>query len=118
MAKSYSEYRTRLAEDPHRKEGPVDREPPQPPAGAPADDSDKGLPVVVPDWMDDEEWARICDQIADRDDGPPAGEEFDADPEDWYPESVAEVTAEAEADGAQDAAIMARMVAAGLGGWA
>src|ERR1700677_4500966 len=98
--------------------GPVDREPPQPPAGRPADDSDRGQPVVAPDWMDDEEWARVCDQIADRDDGPPDGEESDADPEDWYPEPVAEVTAEAEADGAEDAAIMARMVAAGLGGWA
>src|SRR6202522_17104 len=98
--------------------GPVDREPPQPPPGRPADDSDEGQPVVAPDWMDDEEWARICDQIADRDDGPADGEESGADPEDWYAESVAEVTAEAEADGAEDAAIMARMVAAGLGGWA
>src|SRR6202522_2661971 len=98
--------------------GPVDREPPQPPPARPADDRDEGQPVVAPDWMDDEEWARICDQIADRDDGPPAGEESGADPEDWYAEPVAEVTAEAEADGAEDAAIMARMVAAGLGGWA
>src|SRR6202453_1862462 len=98
--------------------GPVDIEPPQPPPGRPADDRDGGQPVVAPDWMDDEEWARICDQIADRDDGPPDGEESGADPEDWYAEPVAEVTAEAEADGAEDAAIMARMVAAGLGGWA
>src|SRR6202522_4235366 len=68
--------------------------------------------------MDDEEWARVGDQIATRDDGPPDGEESGADPEDFYAEPVAEVTAEAEADGAEDAAIMARMVAAGLGGWA
>src|ERR1700691_100211 len=98
--------------------GPVDREPPPTPPGRPGQDGDGGQPVVAPDWMDDEEWARICDQIADRDDGPPDGEESDADPEDWYPEPVAEVTAQAEADGAEDAAIMARMVAAGLGGWA
>src|ERR1700678_3432604 len=68
--------------------------------------------------MDDEEWARVGDQIATRDDGPPDGEESGADPEDFYAEPVAEVTAEAEADGAEDAAIMARLVAAGLGGWA
>src|ERR1700678_4828169 len=98
--------------------GPVDREPPQPPPGRPGQNGDEGQPVVAPDWMDDEEWARVCDQIADRDDGPPDGEESGADPEDWYAEPVAEVTAEAEADGAEDAAIMARMVAAGLGGWA
>src|ERR1700691_1062363 len=98
--------------------GPVDREPPPTPPGRPGQDGDGGQPVVAPDWMNDEEWARICDQIADRDDGPADGEEFDADPGDWYPESVAEVTAQAEADGAEDAAIMARLVAAGLGGWA
>jgi hypothetical protein len=96
----------------------VDREPPQPPSGAPADDGDGGRSVVTPDWMDDQDWARVCDQIAARDDGPSDGEEPGADPEEWRPESVAEVTAEAEADGAQDAAIMDRMVAAGLGGWA
>src|ERR1700678_283478 len=118
-AKNYTiDHRTSRAGEPHREEALVDREPPQPPPGRPADDGDGSQPVVVPDWMDDEEWARICDQIAARDDGPPAGEESDADPEDWYPESVAEVTAQAEADGAEDAAIMARMVAAGLGGWA
>src|SRR6202522_1960121 len=98
--------------------GPVDREPPQPPPGRPAEDGDGSQPAVTPDWMDDEEWARMCDQIAARDDRPSDGEEFDADPGDWYPESVAEVTAQAEADGAEDAAIMARLVAAGLGGWA
>src|ERR1700691_1108776 len=98
--------------------GPVDIDPPQPPPGRPADDRDGGQPVVAPDWMDDEEWARVCDQIAARDDGPADGEESGADPEDFYAESVAEVTAQAEADGAEDAAIMARMVAAGLGGWA
>src|ERR1700691_2394163 len=92
--------------------GPVAREPPPTPPGRPADDSDEGQPVVAPDWMDDEEWARVCDQIADRDDGRDDGEESGADPEDWYAEPVAEVTAEAEADGAEDAAIMARMVAA------
>src|ERR1700691_5734675 len=98
--------------------GPVDREPPQPPPGSPGEDGDVSQPVGVPDWVDDEGGARICDQIADRDDGPPDGEESDADPEDWYPEPVAEVTAQAEADGAEEAAIMDRMVAAGLGGWA
>src|SRR5271154_6191143 len=96
--------------------GPVDRDPPQPSPARPADDGDGGQSVVTPDWADDEDWARICDQIAARDDGPSDGEEFDADPEDWYPESVAEVTAEAEADGVEEAAVMDRMVAAGLGG--
>src|ERR1700677_4886473 len=81
--------------------GPVDIEPPQSPPGRPADDSDEGQPVIAPDWMDDEEWARICDQIADRDDGPADGEESGADPEDFYAEPVAEVTAEAEADGVE-----------------
>src|SRR6202522_1048910 len=95
--------------------GPVDREPPQPPPGRPGQDGDGGQPVVAPDWMDDEEWARICDQIADRDDGPADGEESGADPEDWYAESGGEAPAEGGAGGAEDAAIMARTVAAGLG---
>src|ERR1700683_5823497 len=81
--------------------GPVDIEPPQPPPGRAGQDSDGGQPVVAPDWMDDEEWARVCDQIAARDDGPDDGEESGADPEDWYAESVAEVTAEAGGDGAE-----------------
>jgi hypothetical protein len=78
----------RISNKPRRRAapegGPVDREPPQTPPG-PADDGDGSQPVVTPDWMDDEGWARVCDQIAASDDGPPAGEEFDADPVDWYP---------------------------------
>jgi hypothetical protein len=93
----------------------VDREPSQLMPGSPGDDGDGGLCGVTPDWVDDAEWARICDQIAagDGDEDLPG-----ADEESWDREPVEEITAEAEADGAEYAAIMARLIAAGLDGYA
>jgi hypothetical protein len=114
----------------------VDREPSPPPSGpvpsAPvtggglAPDLDDPMRGATPDWVDDAEWARMCADWAARDDDEePADpvEAFYADPDcgpppDWEQPSPEEFTAQAEADTAEDAALMARLLAAGLDGYA
>ena len=72
---------------------------------------------VTPDWMDEAEWQRYC--AAGNDD-----EELYLNPEDdGPPADLAEVpleviTAQAQTDGAEHAALMARLIAAGLDGYA
>ena len=71
---------------------------------------------VTPDWMDEAEWKRYC-AAGDGD------EEFYPDPEDDLPADPAEVpleaiTAQAQADGAEHAALMGRLIEAGLDGYA
>jgi hypothetical protein len=117
---------------------PVDREPPQPqpqpptgapvPRGGPDCDPDDPMSGAAPDWMDAAEWAWQCaDRAAHGDDGDeePADpvEALCADPDagpppEWEQLSPEEFTAQAEADGAEDAALMARLLAAGLDGYA
>ena len=70
----------------------------------------------TPDWMDEAEWKRYC---ATGDEDPPGADE-ELDPEDG---STAEmplevITAQARADAAEHAALMARLIAAGLDGYA
>ena len=68
---------------------------------------------VTPDWMDEADWQRYC---AEGDEDPPGEEEeLYADPQDGPLEAI---TAQAEADGAEHAALMARLIAAGLDGYA
>jgi hypothetical protein len=112
----------------------VDPEPPQPPPSIPggvsAHDPDDPMRGATPDWIDDAEWARICADRAERgDDGDDDEEPVDpvralyddpdsGPPPDWEQPSPEELTAQAEADGAEDAALMARLLAAGLDGYA
>ncbi len=67
---------------------------------------------VTPDWMDEAEWKRYC---ASGDDDA----QVYLEPEDGLPADPPEVTtAQAQADGAEHAALMARLIAAGLDGYA
>jgi hypothetical protein len=80
---------------------------PAPPGGA-----------VPPDWMDDQTWDLVCASASVG--GEDLPEEWDDDPEgsvpaDWAVISVAELAAQAEADGAEHEALMARLIAAGVG---
>ena len=78
----------------------------------PAPDSD-GPGQVTPDWMDEAEWTRYC--AAGDEDPPGEDEELYSDPQDG---SLEVITAQAQADGAEHAALMARLIAAGLDGYA
>jgi hypothetical protein len=74
--------------------------------------------AVAPDWVDDQTWDLICGSAPVGGDDIP--EEWDDDPEgsvpaDWAVISVAELAAQAEADGAEHEALMRRLVAAGVG---
>jgi hypothetical protein len=94
----------------------------------PARDPDDPLWGAALDWIDDAEWQRLCaDRAARGDDGDEEPvdpvEAFYDDPDsgpppDWEQPSLEELTAQAEADGAEDAALMARLVAAGVDGYA
>jgi hypothetical protein len=73
--------------------------------------------VVTPDWVDDETWALICASHAAEEE---PGDDWDSDPEnsvpeDWAVMSLAGITSRAEADGTGHAAMMRRLLAAGLG---
>jgi Domain of unknown function (DUF222) len=92
-------------------------------AQAPARGRD-GEPVppgaVTPDWVDDELWDRICASRAVGDDPGEAWDAWDPGPEDgppadWHRIDLAQFTAQAETDGAGHAAMMARLIAAGVG---
>ena len=88
------------------------------PACGPARDDDPGpdpdaLGRVRADWMDEAEWQRYC---AAGDEEPPGeDEELYLDPADG---PLAEITEQAQADGAEHAALLARLIAAGLDGYA
>jgi hypothetical protein len=82
---------------------------------------------VSPDWVDDQTWELLCASrgAGDEPDVPEDDwDSWDPGPEDGPPDDWAEVrleqlTARAEADGAENAALMARLLAAGVGdGWA
>src|ERR1700691_2121012 len=79
--------------------------------GSSGEDGGEGLWGVTPDWVDEAEWARICDQIAAGGEDPPGEDEAS-----WDRAPAGEVTVEAVADGAEYAAIMDRLIAAGRGG--
>jgi hypothetical protein len=90
----------------------------QAPAPAPGQDGEPAPPggAVPPDWMDDQTWALTAAACVTED----LPEEWDDDPEgsvpaDWAVISVAELAAQAEADGAGHQALMARLIAAGVG---
>jgi hypothetical protein len=88
------------------------------PASGPAGDEDPvpdpdGPGPVTPDWMDEAEWQRYC---AGGDEDPPGeDEELYLDP---AAGSLVGITAQARADGAEHEALMARLIAAGLDGYA
>ena len=108
----------------------MDREPPQPPHGSPTpgspDDPDDGFRGGTPDWIDGAEWQRMCAERAARDDDeepPDPDEEFYSDPDSapppgWEQVPLEAITVQAEADAAEHAALMARLMAAGLDGYA
>jgi hypothetical protein len=90
----------------------------QAPAPAPGQDGEPAPPggAVPPDWMDDQTWALTAAACVTED----FPEEWDDDPQgsvpaDWAVVSVAELAAQAEADGAGHQALMARLIAAGVG---
>jgi hypothetical protein len=90
----------------------------QAPAPGPGWDGEPAPPggAVPPDWMDDQTWALTAAACVTED----LPEEWDDDPEgsvpaDWAVVSVAELAAQAEADGAEHEALMRRLVAAGVG---
>ena len=98
----------------------MDREPPpgRPVPGAPGPDA-PGWPLrgVTPDWADDAEWERMCAGRGDEPEPPDPDEEFCADPDHGAPGQWAEVPAEVPAArAAQEAAVRARLIAAGLDG--
>jgi hypothetical protein len=90
----------------------------QHPAPGPGQDGEPAPPggAVPPDWMDDQTWALTAAACVTED----LPEEWDDDPEgsvpaDWAVISVDELAAQAEADGAGHQALMARLIAAGVG---
>lgn len=114
----------RPAPDPGRDEDPArgERPTPSPQGGDSADDLGGEACSVTPDWMDDAEWERFCaTQAASDDEEPPDEDEaFYLDP-DHGPQahiSVTEMTAQALAAGQEHAAMMARLLAAGVDGYA
>ncbi len=114
----------RPAPDPGRDEDPArgQRPTPSPQGGDSADDRGGEACSVTPDWMDDAEWERFCATQAARDDEEPPDEDeaFYLDP-DHGPQadiSVTEMTAQALAAGEEHAAMMARLLAAGVDGYA
>ena len=68
---------------------------------------------VAPDWMDEADWRRYC--AAGDEDPPGVDEELYLDPADG---PLAVITEQARADEAEHAALMARLIAAGLDGYA
>ncbi len=88
------------------------------PTSGPARDDDPGpdpdaLGRVTPDWMDEAEWQRYC--AAGDEDPPGEDEELYLDPADG---PLAAITEQARTDQAEHAALMARLIAAGLDGYA
>ena len=104
-------------EDPAQGHGPA----PSPQGGDSAGDLGGEACTVTPDWMDDAEWERFCATQAAWDEEPPDEDEaFYLDP-DHGPQadiSVKEMTPQALAAGEEHAARMARLLAAGVDGYA
>ena len=104
----------------------MDGEPLQPSPGRPvpgaSGSQSPGWPLrgVTPDWVDDAEWARMCAVRGDEPEPPDPEEEFYADPDHGAPgvwEELAPETAAARAQAAaEEAALRARLIAAGLDG--
>ena len=104
----------------------MDGEPPQPSPGRPvpgaSGSESPGWPLrgVTPDWVDDAEWARMCAVRGDEPEPPDPEEEFYADPDHGPPGVWEELAPEAAAARAQaaaeEAALRARLIAAGLDG--
>ncbi len=104
----------------------MDREPPDSPSarpvpGVPGSDG-PGWPLcgVTPDWADDAEWARMCAGRGEEPEPPDLDEEFYADPDHGAPGEWAELPPQAAAArakaAAEEAALRARLIAAGLDG--
>ncbi len=99
----------------------MDREPsPGRPGASGPDDPGWPLRGVTPDWVDDAEWARMCAVRGQEPEPPDLDEEFYADPDHgapgvWEELAPEAVTARAEA-AAEEAALRARLIAAGLDG--
>ena len=99
----------------------MDREPPPGRPGAPGSQS-PGWPLqgVTPDWVDDAEWERMCAARGDEPEPPDPDEEFFNDPDHGPPgvweELAPEVLAARAAEAAEEAALRARLIAAGLDG--
>jgi hypothetical protein len=106
----------------------VDHEAPQPPPGTPAPggdltgNQDWPLRGGTPDWVDEARWLRMCAVLGE--DGPPDPMQAlydDPDsgaPPDWEQEPFEVLDARAEAAGAEYAARVTRLAAAGLDSWA
>ncbi len=99
----------------------MDREPSPGRPGASGPES-PGWPLrgVTPDWIDASEWKRMCAVRGDEPEPPDPEEEFYADPDHGAPGQWEElppeaVTARAKA-AAEEAALRARLIAAGLDG--
>jgi hypothetical protein len=93
---------------------------PLPPSGGLAPD---GLAPDGLDWVDEAEWQRICAVLGEGEEPPDPMRDMYDDPDsgappDWEQEPLAVLDARAEAEGAEHAARMTRLVAAGLAGWA
>ena len=104
----------------------MDGEPLQPSPGRPvpgaSGSDDPGWPLrgVTPDWADEAEWARMCAGRGEEPEPPDLDEEFYGDPDHGAPGQWAELPPEAAAARAQaaaeEAAVRARLIAAGLDG--
>jgi hypothetical protein len=104
----------------------VDREPAPDPgrddrSGDPLQDDAAGWRLLPsrPDPLDDEEWERICAARGDEDEPGDEDEEWYADPNSGPPPElagvpVAMIFAQAEADGAEEAALTAMAIEAGI----
>ena len=99
----------------------MDREPSPGSPGASGSESPGWPPRgVTPDWIDDSEWERMCAVRGDEPEPPDPEEEFYADPDHGAPGQWEElppeaVTARTKA-AAEEAALRARLIAAGLDG--
>ncbi len=99
----------------------MDREP-SPGRPGPSGSQSPGWPLrgVTPDWVDDAEWARMCAGLGDEPEPPDPDEEFFNDPDHGAPGVWEELPPEAAAARAQaaaeEAALRARLIAAGLDG--
>ncbi len=96
----------------------------QDPVPGPGQDGEPVPPgAVTPDWVTDEDWDRMCASRTGDDEPDGFGEDWDAwdpDPEDgpppdWAALDVAQLAAQARADGAEHEAVMRRLLAAGAG---
>ena len=96
----------------------MDREPSPGSPGASGSEG-PGWPLrgVTPDWADEAEWARMCAARGEEPEPPDPDEEFHADPDHGPAAEWEDVPAEVlAARAAEEAALRARLIAAGLDG--